>query len=79
MLEYKIILGVAAVLIGIAAYIAYFRNIFAGKTKPHAFSWLVWGIPALETFSIATVLYPAYLIIANFLFVALLLIRRQQA
>ncbi len=24
------------------SYIPYFRDIFAGKTKPHAFSWLVW-------------------------------------
>lgn len=44
MIEYKIILGILAVMTGIFAYIAYFRNIFSGRTKPHAFSWLVWGI-----------------------------------
>ncbi len=44
MIEYKILLGILSVLVGIAAYIVYFRNILSGKTKPHAFSWLVWGI-----------------------------------
>jgi len=43
MLEYKVILGIIAVVISIIAYIPYFRNIFLGKTKPHAFSWLVWA------------------------------------
>lgn len=37
-------LGIIAVIIGIIGYFAYFRDIFAGRTKPHAFSWLVWGI-----------------------------------
>ncbi|MGB4759205.1 MAG: hypothetical protein WBP26_04040 [Candidatus Saccharimonadales bacterium] len=29
-------------MIGIYSYIPYFRDIFAGKTKPHAFTWFVW-------------------------------------
>lgn len=37
-------LGALAVVIGIIGYIPYFRDIFKGKTKPHAFSWLIWGI-----------------------------------
>lgn len=37
-------LGILAVVIGIIGYSAYFRDIFAGRTKPHAFSWLVWGM-----------------------------------
>jgi hypothetical protein len=44
MMEYKSILGVVAVLVAIVSYIPYFRNIFTGNTKPHAFSWLVWGM-----------------------------------
>lgn len=36
--------GLIAVLISIIGYIPYFRDIFSGKTKPHAFSWLVWGV-----------------------------------
>lgn len=38
----KTILGITATLLALYSYIPYFRDIFAGKTKPHAFSWLVW-------------------------------------
>lgn len=38
----KPFLGIAATLLAFYSYIPYFRDIFAGKTKPHAFSWLVW-------------------------------------
>lgn len=38
----KPFLGAVATLIALYSYIPYFRDIFAGKTKPHAFSWLVW-------------------------------------
>ena len=44
MIDYKIILGVLAILIGLISYVPYFRNIFSGRTKPHAFSWFVWAI-----------------------------------
>jgi hypothetical protein len=37
-------LGVLAVVIGLIGYVPYFRTIFNGKTKPHAFTWLVWSI-----------------------------------
>ncbi|MCX6728111.1 MAG: hypothetical protein NTX11_04870 [Candidatus Saccharibacteria bacterium] len=40
----KEFLAVIAVVIGIIGYIPYFRTIFSGKTKPHAFTWLVWGV-----------------------------------
>ena len=43
MLEYKAILGTTAVIIALAGYVLYFRDIFRGRTKPHAFSWLVWA------------------------------------
>lgn len=39
----KDILGILAVIIGFIGYVPYFRTIFSGKTKPHAFTWLVWG------------------------------------
>ena len=44
MLNLQTILGGLAVLVGFAAYVFYFRDIFLGKTKPHAFSWLIWSI-----------------------------------
>jgi len=37
-------LGFTAVAIGIFSYLPYFRDVFAGKTKPHAFSWFIWGL-----------------------------------
>lgn len=40
----KLILAIIAVVIGFVGYVPYFRNIIRGKTKPHAFSWLIWGI-----------------------------------
>lgn len=39
----KQFLGILAVIIGFIGYVPYFRTIFNGKTKPHAFTWLVWG------------------------------------
>ena len=34
-------LSVAAML---CARLTYFRSIWAGKTRPHAFSWFIWGV-----------------------------------
>lgn len=39
----KVIIAVVSVLMTLMGYSFYFRDIFAGKTKPHAFSWLVWA------------------------------------
>ena len=46
-MDYKVLLGLTAVVIGFIGYAPYIRNVLRGKTKPHAFSWLVWGL--LET------------------------------
>ena len=43
-MDYKSILAVLAIAIAVIGYIPYFRTIFNGRTKPHAFSWLVWGV-----------------------------------
>jgi len=40
----KEILGLAAVLLTLAAYVPYFWSIFRRQTKPHIFSWIVGGI-----------------------------------
>lgn len=42
--EYSKILGIIAVGLSIVGYIPYFINIFKNKTKPHAFTWFVWGL-----------------------------------
>lgn len=41
--QYKSVLGCVSIFIGFIAYFIYFKNIFRGKTKPHAFSWSIWG------------------------------------
>ncbi|MDP4008330.1 MAG: hypothetical protein Q8P68_04015 [Candidatus Peregrinibacteria bacterium] len=40
----KELLGIIALIISIIGYIPYIRGIFRGKTHPHAFSWLIWGL-----------------------------------
>ena len=41
MKEFLVIIGVVITFI---AYIPYFRDIIDGKTKPHAFTWLIWSL-----------------------------------
>ena len=43
-MDYKTILGILAVIIGLVSYIPYFRDIFYGQTRPHIFSWLIWSL-----------------------------------
>lgn len=40
----KELLGIASIFIAILSYSFYFHGIFDHKTKPHAFSWFIWGI-----------------------------------
>lgn len=40
----KFIFAIVSSLIGIIAYWPYLKDIFAGKTKPHAYTWLIWLI-----------------------------------
>ena len=41
--EYKILIGYLSIVVAVFSYVPYFRGIFAGKVKPHAFSWFVWS------------------------------------
>ncbi len=43
-MEIKIIFSIIASSITVISYIPYIHNIISGKTKPHAFSWLIWAI-----------------------------------
>ncbi len=45
-------LGAATLVLGSVSYAPYFRDVFRGKTKPHAFSWLVWGTLSAVGFGI---------------------------
>ena len=40
----KAVLGSAATATALVAYAVYLSGIFRGRTKPHAFSWLLWAL-----------------------------------
>ena len=48
----KEIIWVITVILTFIGYVPYVRDIFRGKTKPHLYSWFIWGIFALIIFSI---------------------------
>lgn len=50
-MDYKNALGAVATAIALLGYLPYFRDILIGRTKPHAFSWLVWGSLASIAFA----------------------------
>jgi hypothetical protein len=43
-MEMKIIFTVIASVCGIMGFLPYLRNSLFGKTRPHAFTWLIWMI-----------------------------------
>ena len=43
-MEYKALLATLAIVISLIGYVPYFRDLLAGRTKPHAFSWGVWTV-----------------------------------
>ena len=48
----KQIIGVIAALLAFVAYVPYFRDILHGKTKPHAYSWFIWGLTSILIFAL---------------------------
>ena len=40
----KEIIGAIAVILTFVAYIPYYRDILKGKTRPHIYSWSLWGL-----------------------------------
>ena len=40
----KEIIGIIAVVLTFLAYIPYYRDIIQGKTRPHIYSWSLWGL-----------------------------------
>jgi hypothetical protein len=40
----KELFAAAAILLTVAMYVPYARSILEGRTKPHAFSWLIWSL-----------------------------------
>lgn len=46
----KELLGMIAIVLTFVAFIPYIKSILAGKTKPHVFSWVIWGITTFIVF-----------------------------
>ncbi len=44
MQDYKILLGYVGTGVALVSYTPYVWNTIRGTTKPHAFSWFVWGV-----------------------------------
>ena len=40
---YKPLLGAIGIGLTFFAYLPYIRSIVQGKTRPHVFSWVIWG------------------------------------
>lgn len=43
-MDHKLAITIVATGIGILSHLAYYRDIFKNKTKPHVFSWFLWGL-----------------------------------
>jgi hypothetical protein len=39
----KDLLGLLSAFLAVVSYVPYLRSIFVANTRPHAFTWLVWG------------------------------------
>ncbi len=42
--DWKLFLATFASILVVFSYIPYFRDIFAKKTKPHLYTWLIWTV-----------------------------------
>lgn len=48
----KEIIGIISAVLVFVAYVPYLRDIFKGKTKPHPYSWFVWGLTTVIIFAL---------------------------
>jgi hypothetical protein len=49
-MPYKELLSAAAITLTFIAFLPYIRSILQGKTKPHVFSWIIWGSTTFVVF-----------------------------
>jgi len=47
---YKELLGGVAIALTFIAFLPYIRSILQGKTRPHVFSWVIWGTTTFVVF-----------------------------
>lgn len=46
----KELFAAAAIVLTFAMFVPYIRSIHQGRTRPHAFSWIVWGLSTFVVF-----------------------------
>lgn len=49
-MPYKEALSAVAIVLTFAAFVPYIRTIISGTTKPHVFSWVIWGATTFVVF-----------------------------
>ncbi len=47
---FKEVLSAVAILLTFIAFVPYLRSILGGRTKPHVFSWVIWGSTTFVVF-----------------------------
>jgi len=49
-MDYKLVIGVVAAIIGLISYIPYLRDCVKKKTRPSVYTWMIWTIMTLIAF-----------------------------
>ncbi|PCJ41011.1 MAG: hypothetical protein COA99_09215 [Moraxellaceae bacterium] len=49
-LSFKLLYSAVAIVLTFVAFVPYIRSILAGVTKPHVFSWVIWGTTTVIVF-----------------------------
>lgn len=49
---FKNAISIFAIALAFLAYIPYIKDILSGKTRPHAYSWFLWGLLGLIVFAL---------------------------
>ena len=49
-MPYKEVLSAIAIALTLAAFVPYIRAIISGTTRPHVFSWIIWGTTTFVVF-----------------------------
>lgn len=47
MIDIKEVVGIATVILGVVGYLPYLKNVIRGTTRPHVYTWFVWGLITL--------------------------------
>lgn len=48
--SFKLLFSALAIVLTFLAFVPYIRSILAGVTKPHVFSWVIWGTTTVVVF-----------------------------